>query len=184
MSEHDHEEREPTRASRDEEVPESAEPDTGASDEQTPAQAAAADGSEEQIAKAEKAVASFNKRIDAIFGDNAPPLQCPRCDGLGRVWQVEEQQQQLRHPSNFVTCDECGGPGKVETGSTNPDYITTVCLPCGGRGYLTVTTPPENVTPITTPVFTGSGGAPSPVMGWMTPEGVFQPLGTPNASNG
>jgi hypothetical protein len=184
MSEHDEEPREDTRASRDEEVPEGVDPETGVIEEQTPAEAADADGSEDQIKKAERAVATFNKRIDAIFGDNAPPLQCPRCDGLGRVWAVEESTPELVHPENYVACDNCNGHGEVLTGSKVPANATTVCGRCNGTGFQVVTPQPENVTPLVPASAATVGTSGSPVMGWMGPDGVFQPLGAPQAGGG
>jgi hypothetical protein len=182
MTEYDDEPREDFGASRDEDVP--VDPETGEIREQTLTEAAEADGSEEQIKKAERAVATFNKRIDAIFGDNAPQLQCPRCDGLGRVWNVDDPTPELVHPDNLVTCDACNGYGSVITGSKAPGRETTVCITCSGNGYRTVTPQPENVTPLTPLTNQTLAASPAPVMGWMGPDGVFQPLGTPQAGNG
>jgi excinuclease UvrABC ATPase subunit len=184
MSEHDEEPREETRASRDEELPEGVDPETGVIEEQTPAEAADADGSEEQIKKAERAVATFNKRIDAIFGDNAPPLQCPRCEGLGRVWAVEESTPELVHPDNLEACENCNGHGRVLTGSKVPENATTVCGRCNGTGFRVVTPQSENVTPLVAAPAANPAAPPPAVMGWMNADGVFQPLGTPQTGNG
>jgi hypothetical protein len=184
MSEHDEEPRADTRASRDEEVPEGVDPETGVIEEQTPAEAADADGSEDQIKKAERAVATFNKRIDAIFGDNAPPLQCPRCDGLGRVWATGEEEPELVHPDNLVACERCNGHGQVLTGSKVKGNDTTVCQSCNGTGWKIATPQPENVTPLQPRELTYQGNPQTPVMGWQQPDGTFVPLGTPQQGNG
>jgi hypothetical protein len=184
MSDHDDEPREDTRASRDEEVPEGVDPETGVIEEQTPAEAAGADGSEDQIKKAERAVATFNKRIDAIFGDNAPPLQCPRCEGLGRVWDVPTEEPQLVHPPDLKACDRCNGYGEVLTGAKNPLTARTNCGACNGTGWKMAVTQPENVTPLVPAPAANPAAPPPAVMGWMNADGVFQPLGTPQTGNG
>jgi hypothetical protein len=184
VSEYDDEPREDFGASRDEEVPEGVDPETGEITEQTPREAAEAEGSTEQIEKAERARATYNKRIDAIFGDAAPTLQCPTCDGLGRVWDAQPREPDLVHPDNLVTCEACNGYGSVITGSKAPGRETTVCIACSGNGYRTVTPQPENVTPLQPITNQTLAASPAPVMGWMGPDGVFQPLGTPNAVGG
>jgi excinuclease UvrABC ATPase subunit len=184
MSEHDEEPREEIRASRDEEVPEGVDPEADGITDWTSAEAAEADGSEEQIKKAERAVATFNKRIDAIFGDNAPPLQCPRCDGLGRVWDVPTEEPQLVHPPELVACGRCHGYGEVLTGSKHPLNQTTTCTACNGTGWKIETPQPENVTPLVPASAATVGTSGSPVMGWMSADGVFQPLGTSQQGNG
>jgi hypothetical protein len=183
MSDHDQEPREDFGASRDEEVPEGVDPETGVIEEQTPQAAAADDGSDALVKRAEKAQTNYAKRIRDIFGDNAPQYDCPACNGLGLVWNTEEAQPELVHPDNLVTCDACNGYGSVITGSKAPGRETTVCIACSGNGYKTITPQPENVTPIT-PTFAAAGvAAPAPVMGFMGPDGVFQPLGTPQAGS-
>jgi hypothetical protein len=184
MSEHDDEPREDFGASRDEEAPEGVDLETGEIAEQTPQEAAADDGSDALIKRAEKAQANYAKRIRDIFGDNAPQYDCPACNGLGLVWNTEEAQPELVHPDSLVTCDACNGYGSVITGSKAPGRETTVCIACSGNGYRTVTPQPENVTPIQPNASTTFQQAQAPVMGWMSPDGVFQPLGTPQAGNG
>jgi hypothetical protein len=184
MSEHDEEPREDTRASRDEEAPEGVDPETGVISEQTPQEAAADDGSDALIKKAEKAQTNYAKRIRDIFGDNAPQYDCPACNGLGLVWNVDEPQQELVHPDNLVTCDACNGYGSVITGSKAPGRETTVCIACSGNGYRTVTPQPENVTPIVLNATAFDSHTQQPVMGWQQPDGTFVPLGTPNAVGG
>lgn len=184
MSEHDDEPREDFGQDNGEELYDGITHEDVADAEQTPAEAAAADGSDELIKKAEKAQTNYAKRIRDIFGDNAPQHDCPTCHGLGLVWSIEEPQQELVHPDNLVMCDACNGYGEVITGSKNPQRITTVCIACSGNGYKTVTPQPENVTPIQPiPGYVDPTRQP-PVMGFMGPDGVFQPLGTPQAGNG
>jgi DnaJ-class molecular chaperone len=177
MSEHDDEPREDFGASRDEETPEGDDADTVEEEEQTSAQAATDDGSDALIKKAEKAQTNYAKQIRRIFGDNAPQYDCPACNGLGLVWNLDEPTPELVHPDNLVTCDSCNGYGSVITGSKAPGRETTVCIVCSGNGYRTVTPQPENVTPIVPNAPTPSGALASPVMGWMSADGVFQPLG-------
>jgi hypothetical protein len=183
MSEHDDEPREDLGASRDEEVPEGVDPETGEITEQTSQEAAADDGSDALIKRAEKAQTNYAKRIRDIFGDNAPQYDCPACSGLGLVWNVDEPQAELVHPDNLVTCESCNGYGSVITGSKAPGRETTVCIACSGNGYRTVTPQPENVTPIVPASAATVGTSGAPVMGWMSADGVFQPLGTPQAGN-
>jgi rubrerythrin len=177
MSEHDDEPREDFGASRDEETPEGVDPETGEITEQTPQEAAADDGSDALIKKAEKAQANYAKRIRDIFGDNAPQYDCPACNGLGLVWNLDEPTPELVHPDNLVTCDACNGYGAVITGSKAPGRETTVCITCSGNGYITKSAQPENVTPIQPNAPTTFQPAQAPVMGFMGPDGVFQPLG-------
>jgi hypothetical protein len=179
MSEHDQEPREDFGASRDEEAPEGVDPETGVIAEQTPAEAADADGSDALIKKAEKAQQAHVKRIRAIFGDNAPQYDCPTCNGLGLVWNTETVEPELVHPDNLVTCDACNGYGSVITGSKAPGRETTVCIACSGNGYITKSLQPENVTPLVPNAPTQAAPNHAPVMGWMSPDGVFQPLGQP-----
>jgi hypothetical protein len=184
MSDHDDEPREDFGASRDEEVPEGVDPDTGVIADQTPQEAADDDGSDALIKRAEKAQANYAKRIRDIFGDNAPQFDCPACNGLGLVWNLDEPQPELVHPDNLVTCDACNGYGSVITGSKAPGRETTVCIACSGNGYKTITPQPENVTPLLTNQTAYDQPTQMPVMGWMNADGVFQPLGTPQAGNG
>jgi hypothetical protein len=184
MSDHDDEPREDFGASRDEEVPEGVDPETGVITEQTSQEAAADDGSDALIKRAEKAQTNYAKRIRDIFGDNAPQYDCPACNGLGLVWNVDEPTPDLVHPDNLVTCDACNGYGSVITGSKAPGRETTVCIACSGNGYRTVTPQPENVTPIQPNVPAWPAPADAPVMGWQQPDGTFVPLGAPQAGNG
>jgi hypothetical protein len=173
MSDHDQEPREDFGANRDEEVPEGVDPETGEIAGQTPQEAAADDGSDALIKRAEKAQTNYAKRIRDIFGDNAPQYDCPACNGLGLVWNLDEPQPELVHPDNLVTCDACNGYGSVITGSKAPGRETTVCIACSGNGYITKTAPPAVVaefSPIPAPV-------PTTTMGFMGPDGVFVPLG-------
>jgi hypothetical protein len=172
------------RASRDEETPEGVDPETGEITEQTPAEAADEDGSTEQVEKAEIARAAYNAEIDAIFGENAPPLECATCNGLGRVWNTEEPQPELVHPPELVACSRCNGYGQVLTGSRNELNQTTTCTACNGTGWKIETPQPENVTPLVPASAATVGTSGAPVMGWMGPDGVFQPLGTPQTGNG
>jgi excinuclease UvrABC ATPase subunit len=152
--------------------------------EQTPQEAAADDGSDALIKKAEKAQTNYAKRIRDIFGDNAPQYDCPACNGLGLVWNVDEPQPELVHPDNLVACENCNGHGRVLTGSKVPENATTVCGRCNGTGFRVETPQPENVTPIVPNTGLTGVAAPTPVMGWQQPDGTFVPLGTPNAAGG
>jgi hypothetical protein len=184
VSEHDDEPREDFGAYDEAQALEADDLAPGETAEQTPQEAADDDGSDALIKKAEKAQANYAKRIRDIFGDNAPQYDCPACNGLGLVWNVDEPQPELVHPDNLVTCDACNGYGSVITGSKAPGRETTVCIACSGNGYRTVTPQPENVTPIVpnTTAYDAVKGA--PVMGWQQPDGTFVPLGTPNAVGG
>jgi hypothetical protein len=153
-------------------------------DDQTPQEAANDDGSDALIKKAEKAQTNYAKRIRDIFGDNAPQYDCPACNGLGLVWNTEEVAPELVHPDNLVACEYCNGHGEVLTGSKVPTNATTVCGRCNGTGFRVVTPQPENVTPIVPNSSAVAAVTQTPVMGWMGPDGVFQPLGAPQAGNG
>lgn len=48
------------------------------------------------------------------------------------------------------TCDDCGGLGKVRTGSTVAKFETADCDACGGKGFVP-TRPRENTSPLDTP---------------------------------
>jgi hypothetical protein len=184
VSEHDDEPREDFGASRDEEVPEGVDPETGEITEQTPREAAEADGSEEQIKKAERAVAAFNKRIDVIFGDNAPKLQCPRCEGLGRLWEDAAAEVTLVQADDAEPCAKCDAKGQTATGSKVPGQESKPCGRCGGRGWHEKRYEQATVTPLPQTVDALRVATGQDVMGWQKPDGTFVPLGTPNAVGG
>jgi hypothetical protein len=158
--------------------------ETGEVREQTPQEAADDDGSDALIKKAEKAQTNYAKRIRDIFGDNAPQYDCPTCNGLGLIWELEVPTRKLKHPPELVPCQRCDGWGEVETGSKNPLHETTVCTACNATGWKVQTPQAENVTPILPNVSTSNAAQATPVMGWQQPDGTFVPLGTPQAGNG
>jgi hypothetical protein len=184
MSDHDDEPREDFGAIVEPEGSVDHVHETGEIREQTPQEAASDDGSDALIKRAEKAQTNYAKRIRDIFGDAAPQHDCPKCNGLGLVWNLGEDVPELVHPDDLVACDRCAGHGRVLTGSTVPENDTTVCGRCSGTGFRVVTPQPENVTPITGNTTAYDAQAQAPVMGWMGPDGQFVPLGTPQAGNG
>jgi hypothetical protein len=184
MSEHDDEPREDFGAFVEPDGSVDHDHESGEIREQTPQEAASDDGSDALIKRAEKAQTNYAKRIRDIFGDNAPQYDCPACNGLGLVWNLDEPAPELVHPDNLVTCDACNGYGSVITGSKAPGRETTVCIACSGNGYKTVTPQPENVTPLVPNSPVSHGPQQTPVMGWQQPDGTFVPLGTPQAGNG
>jgi hypothetical protein len=141
--------------------------------EQTSARAAASHGSDEIPKRLERAINDQRRRLSKIVGVDLAGRECPTCEGMGYTIGGSDPASELVHPDNLVMCEACNGYGQVETGSKNPQHVTTVCIDCSGFGYLTKAAQPSNVTPLQ-PQQTSSN---VPVMGFMNPDGTFTSFG-------
>lgn len=110
----------------------------------------------EQAKKLDRATDSYSKKVVEILGPDLSGFEtCPLCEpfypGLRLpVPLVAEQLAQLRvliglpARENFTqdrfstTCQDCGGLGKVLTGSHVEQYATVTCLACKGKGWVPV----------------------------------------------
>jgi hypothetical protein len=93
------------------------------------------------------------KRLGEIMGDDHTMLvPCELCSPNLAGWRFEGLPPQdtianvrvvigMPDLSNFkpsateARCDDCGGLGKVRTGSTVPQYETATCDACAGKGF-------------------------------------------------
>jgi DnaJ-class molecular chaperone len=83
------------------------------------------------------------RALQKIMGsDFALLAPCDDCGGMGY-----RPPDVMKTHENFKACDVCSGYGQVLTGARDPQYATTNCPRCGGRGYLTrrVTQPTQPV---------------------------------------
>jgi hypothetical protein len=118
------------------------------------------------------------KRVLEITGEDAEALHpCELCSPLLAGWRedaapAEATVQAVRvviglpDVSNFRAsateraCDDCGGLGKVRTGSSVPGRETATCDACGGNGYVP-SRPRQNTETAAAPaVENGSSDAP------------------------
>jgi hypothetical protein len=141
--------------------------------DQTSARAAAAHGSDEIPKRLERAINDQRRRLSKIVGVDLAGQECPTCEGMGYTIGGSDPASELVHPDNLVMCEACNGYGQVETGSKNPQHVTTVCIDCSGFGYQTKAAQPSNVTPLPAQPATSN----VPVMGFMNPDGTFTSFG-------
>jgi hypothetical protein len=134
--------------------------EAGAAEEPVEPESQAGMPSEREMEKALERLANeatrHANRVSEIMGEDAQVLvPCPRCipNIPGFVYPAEvrisdEQkvavklsigelvEPEYRQDPNTSTCQTCGGPGKVKTGSTVPREKTLPCESCDGRGWI------------------------------------------------
>jgi hypothetical protein len=107
--------------------------------------------------KAIKRAKTYMSAVPTILGDSAQDLElCPRCTDLLpgfilplRIKPVPDEQKyavklsigelsarELRQDQHSSQCSDCGGYGKVKTGSLVPRQDELQCEACQGRGWI------------------------------------------------
>lgn len=147
-------------------VPDELEPDEAAEDaeqptepEPEPAPEPPADEDREKLAKAlNTRFNSYQKSVEDKLGDEVNDwLLCPLCASgmapgfmnrhdLGRVpdevvanvqtFLGYARETDYEAAPGIVTCTDCGGLGKVSTGSRVAEHMTITCPTCKGYGYV------------------------------------------------
>lgn len=107
--------------------------------------------------KALKRAKTYMMAVPGILGDSAQDLSpCPRCTDFLPGWilplqikPVPDEQKyavkvsigelagkQLQQDKHSSRCPDCGGEGKVDTGSLVPSQREARCEACEGRGWV------------------------------------------------
>lgn len=112
------------------------------------------DAFEKALKKLDAEKNRHTSRISEIMGDDALGLvPCELCwvAAPGFRWDRAPDEQTaaavrvaigMPDVSNFrashteAVCDNCGGLGKVRTGSSVPQFETAICDACAGKGYV------------------------------------------------
>jgi hypothetical protein len=137
------------------------------------------------------------KKLGDLLGDAAPDaLPCPLCfEGLqgfvlpGDAASLSEAQKaaaltflgqeigsEVPQTPETETCSRCDGYGVTKNPTRSPHHETSMCGPCGGQGYVKLSTPMLPVTEFPPDVFTpaSSGNgivAPCPLCGAVNSAG-------------
>lgn len=110
----------------------------------------------EQAKKLDRATDSYSKKVVEILGGDLSGFEtCPLCEpfypGLRlpvpltaettaalRILLGMPARENFTQDRFSTTCTDCGGLGKVLTGSHVEQYATVTCLACKGKGWVPV----------------------------------------------
>jgi hypothetical protein len=193
---------EPTPEPELEPEPEPTAPEPEPEPEQ-PAPPAEAAQTEKEIKKRQDALSREAERhagrVNEILGEDALGLiPCEACPPTVAGWHYPADaypegdpsrllyemlaggsEAVLRHPARYKECPDCGGFGRVLTGSKEAQFVTKVCpnVDCKGTGYVDTDARSAPVIQLTSPADAEQPGEQQP-----TPDVDFlgRPVGHPN----
>jgi hypothetical protein len=89
----------------------------------------------EQIVELEKAQSLYLRKVEKVLGPgNMPPL-CPTCQGTGLDFTGGAGEPDYLPSPDRETCPDCGGLGKVLSGSRVETERVLACPTCQGAGH-------------------------------------------------
>jgi hypothetical protein len=89
----------------------------------------------EQVAELEKAQAAYFKRVEKTLSPQPLPPLCPACQGTGLDFSGGAGEPEYKPSPDRERCEDCGGLGKVLSGSLVLNEEVLPCPGCQGTGH-------------------------------------------------